>query len=243
MNEYNILCGDCMLLMSKMKDGSVDLIITSPPYNNWRNRRTQNAKADYWDRTNIVYDTYNDKMTDEEYEDWQVRFLNECHRILKPKGTMIYNHKDRIFNFEVKSPLEWILKSDMVYRQRITWDRCGMQAFNPVRFYRVEEDLYVLGKGAKGFFWNKEAAKYLSVWRIPPSRNEQHPCSFPKELVRRCIEAFSEEGMVVLDPMMGSGSVVLTAKEMGRFGIGMDISPNYCEMVESQVKQKWSEQK
>ncbi len=233
-----IINGDCIEVLKDFEDSSIDLIITSPPYNNWRNRRTQKAKADYWRRTNIVYDSYDDKMTDEEYEDWQIRFLNECHRVLKPTGTMIYNHKDRIFNFEVKSPLEWILKSDMVYRQRITWDRCGMQAFNPVRFYRVEEDLYVLGKKAKGFYWNKDCAKYLSVWRIPPSRNKDHPCAFPEELVRRCIESFSEEGMIVLDPMMGSGSVPKCAEKMNRKGIGIDLSKTYCEEVEAMRRTK-----
>jgi modification methylase len=222
--------GDNLRFLRVFPSDSVDLIVTSPNYNNWRNRRTQAKRAEYWDRTNIVYDKVADKEDDETYEAKQIEVINEMVRILKPTGTICYNHKDRIFNFEVKSPLEWILKTDAVYRQRITWDRCGMQAYNPVRFYRVEEDIYILGKQAKGFKWNKEAAKYLSVWRIPPSKNEHgHPATFPDELVRRCIEAFTDEGDIVLDPYNGIGTTTRVAKEMGRKYVGIEISETYSE--------------
>ena len=130
-NIYNM---DCMEGMKQLEDNSVDLIITSPPYNNYHNRRTQKKREDYWKRTNINYDNYNDKMSDEEYMDWQIKVINEMLRVLKSTGTIAYNHKDRIYNFEVLSPLQWILQTDAVLRQRITWDRCGMQAYNPVRF-------------------------------------------------------------------------------------------------------------
>jgi site-specific DNA-methyltransferase (adenine-specific) len=67
-----------------MPDNTVDLIVTSPPYNNWRNRRTQARKKEYWERTNIVYDNFDDKMSDEDYEAWQIAVINECLRVLKP---------------------------------------------------------------------------------------------------------------------------------------------------------------
>ena len=75
-----------------------------------------------------------------------------------------------------------------------------MQAYNPVRFYRCEEDIYILGKQGK-FKWNKESAKYMSIWRILPTKNEDFPCSFPIEIPTRCIEAFTGNGDVVLDQL------------------------------------------
>ena len=234
-NIYNI---DCMDGMKQLEDNSVDLIITSPPYNNYHNRRTQKKREDYWKRTNINYDNYNDKMSDEEYMDWQIKVINEMLRVLKPTGTIAYNHKDRIYNFEALSPLQWILQTNAVFRQRITWDRCGMQAYNPVRFYRVEEDIYILGKQAKGFTWNKDCAKYLSVWRISPSsKKDGHPCSFPEEIPDRFIRAFSNEGDVVLDPFMGSGTVAKVAKELKRNYIGFEISPEYCKMANDRISE------
>ena len=234
-----IYLGDCLEVMKTFPDDSVDLIVTSPPYNNWRNRRTQANRSSYWKRTNIVYDAHPDKLSDEEYERGQINVLNEMLRILKPTGTICYNHKDRIFDFQVRTPLSWILKSKAVYRQRITWDRCGMQAYNPVRFYRVEEDIYILGKQAKGFKWNKHAAKYLSVWRIPPNRNiYEHNATFPEEMVTRCVTAFTDVGDVVLDPYNGTGTTTKVASEMGRYYIGIDTSEKYNKIAESRVHRK-----
>ena len=151
-------------------------------------------------------------------------------RVLKPTGTIFYNHKDRIFNFEVLSPLVWILKTKAKFRQRITWDRRGMQAHNPVRFFRIEEDIYILGKEAKGFRWNPESAKYLSIWRIPANKNNLgHPATFPKELVRRCVEAFTNKGDIVYDPFLGIGTTAIVANQNNRQYIGSEISTSYCE--------------
>jgi DNA modification methylase len=233
-----IYLGDCLEVMKTFPDDSVDLVVTSPPYNNWRNRRTQANRSSYWKRTNILYENHNDKESDDKYEQGQIDVLNEMLRILKPTGTICYNHKDRIFNFEVTTPISWILKSNAVYRQRITWDRCGMQAYNPVRFYRVEEDIYILGKQAKGFKWNKDAAKYLSVWRIPPNRNiYEHNATFPEEIVSRCVTAFTDVGDVVLDPYNGTGTATKVASEMGRHYIGIDTSEKYNKIAEKRIHQ------
>lgn len=240
MELNKIHTGNNLDYMKTLSDNSIDLIVTSPNYNNWRNKRTQSGRADYWKRTNITYDNCEDKQTDEAYEEEQVKIINEMTRILKPTGTICYNHKDRIFNFEVKSPLEWIFKTKAKYRQRITWDRCGMQAYNPVRFYRVDEDIYILGKEAKGFKWNTESAKYLSVWRIIPNKNIYgHNATFPEEIAKRCIEAFTNEGDVVLDPYSGTGTTCLVAKRMGRNYIGIDISEKYNKIAgERMLKEK-----
>ena len=106
-----------------------------------------------------------------------------------------------------------------------------------LRFYRVEEDIYILGKQAKGLTWNKDCAKYLSVWRInPSSKKDGHPCSFPEEIPDRLIKAFSNEGDVVLDPFMGSGTVAKVAKELNRNYIGFEISPEYCKMANDRLR-------
>lgn len=239
MEKNKILLGNCLEIMKTFPDDCIDLIVTSPNYNNWRNRRTQAKRQEYWKRTNIVYDVCEDKQNDIDYEKEQIETINEMVRILKPTGTICYNHKDRIFNFQVKSPIEWIIKSNAIYRQRITWDRCGMQAYNPVRFYRVDEDIYILGKNAKEFTWNKEAAKYLSVWRIPPNRNIYgHNATFPEEIVKRCIEAFTNENDLVLDPYNGTGTTTKVAKDMNRNYIGIDISQKYNQIAENRLSAK-----
>jgi DNA modification methylase len=111
-----------------------------------------------------------------------------------------------------------------------------MQAYNPVRFYRVEEDLYILGKKAKGFKWNKNCAKYLSVWRIPPSKNNGFPCSFPIEIPKRVIEAFTNENDIVLDPFMGSGTTARVARKLNRHFVGFELNPEYCKIIEKKIQ-------
>ena len=235
LNNNILICGDNIKVLKTMEDNSIDLIVTSPPYNNWRNRRTQKNKKDYWDRTNIVYDSFNDKMSDNDYIEWQIKIINEMVRVIKPTGTICYNHKDRIFNFEVLSPIEWIKRSKSVLRQRITWNRMGMQAFNNVRFYRMEEDIYLLGKVAKGFKWNKEFSKYNSIWNIPPSRKTKHPASFPEEIPKRLIQAFTDKNDIVLDPFVGSGTTCKVAKDLGRNYIGIDISQEYIYIAKERL--------
>jgi DNA modification methylase len=237
MKSWRIINDDCLTAMAKLDDNSVDLVVTSPPYNNWRNRRVSANHAAYWKRTAIVYNSYHDQMSDADYAAWQIKVINECIRILKPSGTLCYNHKDRIFNFQATSPLTWILQSKAVFRQRITWDRCGMQARTVVRFYRNEEDIYILGKQASGYTWNKDACKYMSIWKIPPSRNlGLHPCSFPVELPSRCIKAFTHSGMLVLDPFCGSGTVGVACLELGRRFIGMDTDAGYCKLAAERLR-------
>jgi len=120
MEVNKIYCSDNLEYLSALPDNIIDLIVTSPNYNNWRNKRTQASRKAYWERTNITYDNCADDEPDETYEARQIQIINEMVRVLKPTGTICYNHKDRIFNFEVKSPLEWILKTNAKYRQRIT---------------------------------------------------------------------------------------------------------------------------
>lgn len=233
-----IICGDCLEVMNGIPDECVDLVVTSPPYNNWRNRRVQKKREAYWKRTNIIYGNFNDKMSDIDYATWQIKVINECVRVLKPTGTICYNHKDRIYNFEVLSPLQWILKTNAVFRQRVTWDRGGMQARNPVRFYRVEEDIYILGKQRKGFKWNKEFAKYLSIWRVNPTLRTQHPATFPKELVARCIKAFTNDSDIILDPFLGSGTTAKACKDLKRQCVGIEINPEYCNIAKKRLTQE-----
>ena len=223
---------DCLETMKRIPGNSVDLIITSPPYNNFRNKRTQKNREKYWKRTVIKYDNFNDEMSEDVYQDWQINVINECLRILRPGGTLCYNHKDRIYEFSVISPLVWILKSNALLRQTIIWDRMGMQACNPVRFYRFEEFIYILGKEKIKYKFNSEFAKYNSIWRILPSKNiYEHNATFPEEIPKRLIESLSNENDIVYDPFCGIGTTAIAAKKLNRRFIGSEISPKYCEIA------------
>lgn len=81
----------------------------------------------------------------------------------------------------------------------------------------------------------------ISVWDIVKSREEiklRHPAMFPMELCRRLIEIYTKKGDVVLDPMMGSGSVIVVAKDMERKGIGLDINPDFVNLARKRLSQQ-----
>ena len=90
--ETNIIYNeDCLETLAKMEDNSIDLIITSPPYN--KSFYATDKKDGNWHNV-INYENYNDSIEPKEYENWQRKIISECLRVLKPSGSLFYNHKD-----------------------------------------------------------------------------------------------------------------------------------------------------
>ena len=100
--------------LGMLDDCSIDLIITSPPYNKTALNGNINRSTRRWN-TSISYngDAKNDMMDEAEYQEWQIKVLEECHRVLKNDGSMFYNHKNRIVygTGEIISPYKWLLKT------------------------------------------------------------------------------------------------------------------------------------
>ena len=128
---------DCLDGLKKLNDNSIDLIITSPPYNLGKQHHTGNKRFK-------SYNEYNDNMPEELYQQWQIEILNECYRVLKDDGSMWYNHKNRIKNGVQISPYEWLLKTQFSHliKQEIVWFN-GSQNFDKIRFYPMTEKEYI----------------------------------------------------------------------------------------------------
>jgi modification methylase len=137
----DLKCGDCLEVMRTLPDECVDLIITSPPYNLGKTHHTGNNKFK-------SYSEYNDDMPEPLYQQWQIEVLAECFRILKPTGSLFYNHKNRIKNGVQTTPYEWLLKTDFVIKQEIVWQN-GSQNFDKIRFYPMTERVYWLAKSPR----------------------------------------------------------------------------------------------
>lgn len=95
--ETNIIYNeDCLETLAKMEDNSIDLIVTSPPYNK-NFYAPSSGKSESWSAMRgrqIPYDVYNDSMPPQDYANWQKKIISECIRALKPTGSLFYNHKD-----------------------------------------------------------------------------------------------------------------------------------------------------
>lgn len=232
---------DCLQGLKMLEDNSIDLIITSPPYNkagfNGKHKKKLN---DIWNKT-IDYDGNIDidNMKEEDYEQWQIDILNECFRVLKPNGSMFYNHKLRVRQNKASFPLEWINKSKFIFRQLITWDRGGTTNLDNCRYLPCTELIFWLIKERKNpRFKRQPNIQFLTdVWRFPPEKNVDHPAPFPIELPNNIIPCVAQgERIVVLDPFMGSGTTALSAIQNNCDWIGFEISENYCDLINKRIQ-------
>jgi modification methylase len=244
MELNKIYCIDVLEGLRKLEDDSIDLIITSPPYNlsGFRGYKPVTERGARWHRKIVYGENENiDFMPEDEYREWQIEILNECWRVLKPTGSMFYNHKHRIKNFEISSPLEWIYKSKFYVRQEIIWDRGSTVNLAPVRFLPTTERIYWLTKGKSEVrFSRKYAVESFNkeVWRFDFNKNTKHPAPYPIELPNIIIPTIAQgERIVVLDPFMGSGTTALSAKLNGCDYIGFELFQEYVDMANERLKE------
>jgi modification methylase len=235
--KQTIINGDCLEYMKTLPDKSFDLVLTSPPYNKngYRGHRYNSKGAGKWSGADIQYDNYNDDLEEQEYKNWQIDILNECHRILKDSGSMFYNHKVRRANNEASHPFEWIVKSNLKFYQQIIWDRGGSPDHNIGYCTPTTEIIFWLTKQIPKVFKKNEIGE---VWRINPDYGNEHPAPFPKELCGKIINLVTEESDTILDPFMGSGTTLVAAKMLGRKATGIEISENYCEIAKGRLRQE-----
>ena len=228
-----IHCGDCINIMSKMPAESVDLIVTSPPYNikNSTGNGLKNGSGGKWPQAGLIngYDTHDDAMPHDEYVQWQQDCLRAMVRVLKPTGAIFYNHKWRIQGGLLQDRVDIV--GEFPVRQIIIWQRKGGINFNKGYFLPTYEVIYLIAK--PDFQLAPKANAVGDVWSITQESNNRHPAAFPVELAQRCIE--STLAKVVLDPMMGSGTTAIAAEMTGRDWIGIEISEEYCRIANERV--------
>ena len=210
----------------KIQNGTVDLIITSPPYNLGGKFHTGNI------RYNKAYNLYNDNLPEQEYQEKQVEFLNACYDKLQDGGSMFYNHKPRIKNGVCTHPLEWVLKSNFILKQEIVWKNRS-QNFDKIRFYPFTERVYWLVKNPKTKLHNKVGLS--DVWEFKNvKRHKVHKATFPIDMPKAIISCF-EDAKLILDPYMGIGTTAKAVLELNkedgkqRDFIGFEIDKLYID--------------
>lgn len=226
--------GDCLELLGEMPDESVDICITSPPYNikNSTGNGLKNPRGGKWPQAKLIngYDGHDDQMPHKEYVEWQREYLSAMMRVIKPTGAIFYNHKWRIQGGLLQD------RSDIVdgfpVRQIIVWQRAGGINFNPGYFLPTYEVIYLIAKPE--FRLAPKANAVGDVWKITQETKNPHPAAFPVELAQRCVE--STTGEIVLDPMIGSGTTAIAAELAGRSWIGIEISDLYRQIANERIK-------
>lgn len=244
MLELNkIYCCDVLSGLRQLDDNSIDLIVTSPPYNkNGMNKSIKQTKNCKWTKS-IDYggDSNIDNLPEPVYQEWQIKILDECYRVLKSDGSMFYNHKNRIKSGsgEIVSPYEWLHKTFFKIRQEIIWDRGSTNNVDKSRYLPTTEKIFWLTKSTRPNFSRELDTKFKKeVWSFPFEKSTKHPAPFPIDLPDNIISCIpNKENIIVLDPFMGSGTTALSAIKNGCKGyIGFEKFQEYIDLANERIK-------
>ena len=237
-----IILGNNLNILKTIPDNSIDLTITSPPYN--KAQKGKGGMVPY-----VEYDVYDDSQPEDLYQYNQIEVINQIYRITKPGHSFFYNHKCRWDKGNMIHPIYWLAKTKWMIKQEIIWDRIMATNLRGWRFWQTDERIYWLYKPTEKDFIGKELAsqdaKMSSVWREVPAHNSQHPAPFPLWLPLRIITAMfrNENDKLILDPYMGSGTTAVATSFLKHNYLGIEISENYQLLAQQRIKNKYSELK
>jgi DNA modification methylase len=231
--------GDCLKVLPTLERGSVDLVITDPPYNIGIDYGA-GAKAD----------------RRKDYDLWCERWINWCYRALKPHGSMwIISGQEHGADIDIA-----MRNCGLTMRNRITWhETFGVYCHK--KFGRCSRPIYYAVKDPKHFTFNAEAVTVPSarqekygdrranpagkimgdVWQINRvcgtfrERVAGVPTQLPEELVERIVRVSSNPGDTALDPFAGSGTTLAVAARLGRAGVGCELNPDYAAIAERRI--------
>jgi DNA modification methylase len=236
-------------VMPQIPDNSVDIIITSPPYNVDLGGGSKSGLFN-----NKKYDDYEDNMPHEEYLEWMDKIFEESYRVLKRGGRIVINigdgkngsiptHADFIVRMKDKHkfiPMATIVWVKSQISNRFSWGSyCSpSQPSFPKPFEYIivmaKETTKHEGDPKKITVTPKEfQTNSLALWTFPPETQMKklydHPAVFPITLPRRLIQQLTYEDDIVLDPFTGAGTTCTAAKQLNRKYIGIEMSKKYYD--------------
>lgn len=241
-NDITVL-NDDILKTSVIEAGSVDLVVTSPPYN-----------------VDIQYNSHRDDVSYVEYLEFSEKWLTQCFNFLRDDGRLCLNvplDKNKGGQQSVGADFTTIAKKiGYKYHSTIIWNEGNisrrtawgswMSASAPFVIAPVEL-IIILYKNT----WKKTSGSKKSdvtrdefmnwtngLWTFNGESKKKigHPAPFPLELPRRCIKMFSYVGDTVLDPFMGSGTTLIAAGMLGRKAVGVDVDKGYCKLAQKRIE-------
>lgn len=249
--KEKIIVGDCADILQSFEGNSVDITVTSPPYDGLR-----------------------------KYDGYSVDFDNvfkQLYRVTKKGGVVVWIVADQVVNgSESGSSFRHalgLIDCGFNLHDTMIWEKDTFTFPSPTRYHQCHEYMFVLSKGTpktvnlirdrknkwagtkvhgtsrnvdgttfrKSNHNKSKVSEYgvrFNVWKQPTEKRNRtgHPAPFPEELARDHILSWSREGDTVLDPFMGSGTTLVAAKKTGRIGVGIEISEKYASIANSRLK-------
>jgi site-specific DNA-methyltransferase (adenine-specific) len=250
---HRLICADCLTALPDLGAGTVDVVVTSPPYN-----------------LGVSYRGYDDRRADDDYLDWLLRVATEVRRVMKDDASFFLNIAGSSiapwlpFELIVRMRPLFVLQNHITWIKSIAIGRDSVGHFKPVggqRFLHhnhehifhltlsgdVKLDRLAIGVPFKdkSNIARRGHPQDLrcrgNTWFIPydtvQSKAEKfnHPSTFPVALPRWCIRLHGRSNAVVLDPFMGTGTTMVAAQLEDANGIGIEIDASYVAVARQRL--------
>ena len=222
-----IIEGDCLEKLKELPSNSIDLVLTSPPYDNIEGSGYSKGSKD------VLFLKI--------YSEFFNSILSELYRVLKPTGQFFLNLKSGTINKTLVTP-HWIefLESFKIFKLKsyIIWKYAGSFDSTKIRFHLDYEVIYHLSKTDDITINHDDDEKdpLTSVWYIPHFiKNRLHPVQMPETVAEKIIKRGSKIGDVVLDPFAGSGTSLVVSKKLNRNFIGIELNPKYIKTINERL--------
>lgn len=242
-----IICGNCIEVLKLFPAESIDLVVTSPPYN---------VDLDYGDH-------YIDRMSIDRWVEFTREWLTSLDRVVKFDGRIAINvgsfARNQYWNFnwligEIARKLGWKSRGEIIWvhgdlNNRTAWgsfrspsDPCVNTPIEYICLFSRKLLRRTLQYQRKTDLSKKEFIEWTKgLWEFPYTNGTlNHPAVFPEELPYRLIKLFSFVGDVILDPFVGSGTTCVVAHKLGRDWIGIDLDPGYVKMAKRRLESQCS---
>ena len=243
-----VIINDNFLTTRAIKEESIDLIVTSPPYN-----------------VDIRYGSYRDDIPYDKYLEFTRKWLSKALKLVRPDGRMCLNipldksrgRKDDGFQSIYADIVNIAKKVGWKYFSTIIWNEGNISRRTAWGSWLSARAPYVIApvEVIVVFYKNRWAKNHRGLsditkdefvewtqglWTFPGENRKRigHPAPFPLELPKRCIKLFSYVGDTVLDPFLGSGTTLVACALLNRKGIGVEIDKKYCELAKKRLMEK-----
>ena len=216
--KNKVVNADCLEIIGGIPKGA--FIISDPPYNQ-----------------RYHYDDYGDNLGEQEYRDL-------LFNVFEGRKSVIIHYPEETINIlatldlgKCEQVVSWVYPSNTAKQCRlITWWNCRPNMAKIPQDYKNPNDKRIIkriadGKRARGYdWWQINQVKNVS------KKNNKHSCPIPEEVAEKIILSTTNKGDLIVDPFLGSGTIAVVAKRLGRNFIGIEISKKYCEIAEARIR-------
>jgi len=237
--NFTLYQGDCQKILPTLKDETIDLIVTSPPY--FKVKEYGGIEGEIGTKGNV-----------EQYQKDLLNVFKECYRLLTPSGVLCLN-LDRGGEFSVWDFIPQLKAIGFHLIDTVIWyDRTRRRDAGYPHLSHSYEPIFILTK-TKNFTLNKFSLHQNDVWEITHHKgftaekgdawDRVTIATFPVELIKELVNLYSNPNDITLDPFAGSGTVMDVAQRLERNSISIEINPDYCEIIKTRCFDKHPQHK